>query len=148
MVVDRFGVVDPGGVAGNGDPGFRQGDRVEGIDDIGRGQRIAIMEFDAGTQHEFQRLVVNPLPRLSEQGLQLQGLRIALQQRIKGVVSDDQASARAVEIRIDIGQRITPDNTQRVGRSLCMGWILQNVKSGAAAKQPQNSSPPPLAGGG
>ena len=40
---------------------------------------------------------------------------------IERLVRDDQAGALAVEVRIDVGQRIAPDHTQRIGGFLRVG---------------------------
>ena len=91
------------------------------------------MELHARAEFEFERPVVDPLPRLRQQRLQAQGLGIAIQQRVERLMRDDQAGAGVVEVGIDVGQRVTPDDAQRVGGFLRLG------REGAEAEQRQLS---------
>ena len=93
-------------------------DRVDRVDDIVGRQLVAVVKGDIWAQREFKRRLVNPLVRFGEQRLELEGLRIAIDERIPDLMPEHEAGAKLVVVRRDVWHGIAPGDAQRVGRFL------------------------------
>ena len=94
-------------------------DRVDRVDHVVGGELVAVVERDVLAQSEFQRRLVHPLEGFGEQRLDLECLRIAIDERIPDLMAEHDAGAKLVVVRRDVGDGVAPGDTQRVGRFLC-----------------------------
>ncbi len=90
-------------------------DRVDRVDDIVGRQLVAVVECDVLAQREFQRRLLGPFEGLGEQRLDLERLRIAIDERIPDLMAEHDAGAKLVVVGRDIGDRVSPGDAQRVG---------------------------------
>ena len=109
--------------------------RLMRVDHVVGGERAAVVEFHARPQRELDRGRIGRLPFGREQRLELEGVGIAIDQRVPGLVLHHHAGAQAVVIGIDVRQRVAHRDPQRVGG-------LSAPIAGAARKQrPPQESP-------
>ena len=73
------------------------------------------MELDAGPQRELDRRRIRKLPFGCEQRLDLEGVRIAVDQRVPALMVHHHAGAQIVVEGIDVGKRVAHHDPQRVG---------------------------------
>ena len=92
------------------------------------------MEFDARAQRELDRGRIRQLPLGGEQRLELEGIRIAVDQRVPALVVHHHAGAQIVVIGIDVGKRIAHHDPQRVGGFLSR----RGHRTGAEQSRRQN----------
>ena len=114
MIVDRLGARHPVEVARHRDARFRIGDHADRVDHIGGGERIAVAELHVLAQLEFQRDGIDPFPGGGERGLDDEAIGVAIGQPVPGLMLHDQPGTQAVEIGIDIRDRVAPGDAQRV----------------------------------
>ena len=110
-----LGLVDPVVVRRRRDAACRIGHEVDGVDDIIGRERAAVMEFDAWAQREFDGGRIRQLPLGGKQRLELEGIRVAIDQRVPALMVHHHAGAQIVVEGIDVGKRIAHHDPQRVG---------------------------------
>jgi len=120
VVVDLLGLVDPRVVAGYRHLGFGRRHQVEGVDHVVGAERVAVVEGHALAQCQVQRALVDPGPGSGEQRLDLERVRIAIDQAVHGVLLKDQSRALRVVVGIDVGNGVPPHHPQRIRRLLGM----------------------------
>ena len=90
-------------------------DESQGVDHRVRVELLAVVEFDALAQLEFERAVVDLLEALGKLAFIFACHRVTKQQRIPDVGPQDHANAHVVEIRVDVFRCLVVGHAQRVG---------------------------------
>ena len=135
-IAGLFGLVDPVVVRRRRHPARRIGHDVDGVDDVVGRERTAVVEFYARAQRELDGGRVRQLPLGGEQWLELERIRITVDQRVPALMVHHHAGAQVVVERIDVGKRVAHHDAQRVGGFLrCRG-----PRSGAEHCRRQNCS--------
>jgi hypothetical protein len=119
-VIDLLGAGERGVVGGNRHL-LIVDDRVDGVDHVVGGERIAILEHHALTQREFERGRVDLLPRRGQGRLHLHGRGIAIDEAVEGLERHHHAGALRIVVGIDVRNGVAPGDAQRIGRLLRQG---------------------------
>ncbi len=123
-VVQFLDASDEAEIAGHHRLGIVQ-DRIDRIDHVIGAEGIAVVKHHAITQREVERRRIAPFPFGGQRRHDLEIRGIAIDQRVPGLVRDDQAGARGVAIRIDIGDGIPPDDARGIVRLLRPRRLMQ-----------------------
>ena len=139
-VAGLLGLVDPVVVRRGRHAARRIGHEVDGIDNVVGRERAAVVEFDARPQREFDGGRIRQLPLGGEQRLELERIRIAVDQRVPALMVHHHAGAQIVEVGIDVGKRVAHHDPQRIGGFLSR----RGHRTGAEQGRRQNGRTEPV----